>query len=73
MKRLSLSVFAFILALNISFSQTNPYPATTFEKRFEAFKQRENLRKNSLLKNVKLRSIGPTIMSGRVTDIDVDT
>ncbi len=72
MKLLLISVLVFVFVSNISFPQTNPYPSTLFEKRFEAFKQREKLRDNSLLKNVKLRSVGPTIMSGRVTDIDVN-
>ena len=72
MKKILLALLSMIFIFNYSFPQTNPYSATTAEKRFEAFKQRENLRKNSLLKNVQLRSIGPTIMSGRVTDIDVN-
>ena len=72
MKKILLAFLALIFTFNFSFSQTNPYPSTPAEKRFEAFKQREKLRDNSLLKNVKLRSVGPTIMSGRVTDIDVN-
>ena len=72
MKKILLALLSIIFIFNYSFPQTNPYSATTAEKRFEAFKQRENLRKNSLLKNAQLRSIGPTIMSGRVTDIDVN-
>ena len=72
MKRSLLLFSIIILVSTFLFGQTNPYPATSAEKRFEAFKQRERLRENSLLKNVRLRSVGPTIMSGRVTDIDVN-
>lgn len=57
----------------ISFAQSgNPYPATSIQKRIDAFNQRMEMRKTSLVKNVKLKSIGPTIMSGRVDDISAD-
>lgn len=70
MKKLILLVF--VLFISSSFAQTkNPYLFTPAKKRFEAYKQRLNLQKNSLLKNVKLKSIGPTVMSGRVVDVDV--
>lgn len=72
MKRLLFLALSLIIPFTFISAQTNPYPPTPAEKRFEAFKQRENLRDNSLLKNVKLHSIGPTIMSGRVADIDVN-
>ncbi len=49
----------------------NPIPATPAEKRLEAYQQKLKLNENSLVKNVKFTSIGPTIMSGRVDDIDV--
>ncbi len=49
----------------------NPIPATPAEKRLEAYQQKLKLNENSLVKNVKFNSIGPTIMSGRVDDIDV--
>ncbi len=53
------------------FSQNNIPQPTKSAERFNAYKQRLSLQNNSLFKNVKLRSIGPTIMSGRVVDIDV--
>ncbi len=40
--------------------------------RLSGFKQRQNLEQNSLFAQVKFRSVGPTIMSGRVVDIDVN-
>jgi len=72
MKKLLFFVFSLIMSFTFISAQTNPYPATPTGKRFEAFKQRKNLQDNSLLNNVKLWSVGPTIMSGRVADIDVN-
>jgi len=46
--------------------------ATPANLRLESFKQRQNLEKNSLVSQLKFRSVGPTIMSGRVVDIDVN-
>ncbi|MGE5437564.1 MAG: VPS10 domain-containing protein, partial [Syntrophothermus sp.] len=41
------------------------------EKIFEPYKQKISLRNHSYFQNVKFRSIGPTIMGGRVVDVDV--
>ena len=61
-----------IIASSSIYSQeNNPVPFTTAEKRLESFKHRLELQENSLLGNVELKSIGPTVMSGRVVDIDV--
>ena len=38
----------------------------------QALKQKEALTKNSIVKNIAFTNIGPTIMSGRVVDIDVN-
>lgn len=46
-----------------------PTPA---EKRLLAYEKRRALQERSLLKNVALRSIGPSVMSGRVVDIDAN-
>ena len=46
-------------------------PATPAEKRLQAYKQRMALQDQSLVANVRYRSIGPTVMSGRVADLDV--
>ncbi len=62
-----------LIISTFSFAQTeNPYPATSIQKRIDAFNQRMEMRKNSLVKNVELKSIGPTIMSGRVDDLTAD-
>lgn len=46
--------------------------ATPAEMRLQAFDQRLAMQQNSLLRNVSLRNVGPTIMSGRVVDIDAN-
>ncbi|HMO39378.1 MAG TPA: glycosyl hydrolase [Saprospiraceae bacterium] len=46
-------------------------PPTPGEERISSFAQRKALEQASLLNGIEWRSIGPTIMSGRVTDIDV--
>ncbi|WP_051435851.1 glycosyl hydrolase [Tenacibaculum sp. 47A_GOM-205m] len=45
---------------------------TSAEKIQEALQQKEALTKNSTVKNISFKSIGPTVMSGRVVDIDVN-
>ncbi len=48
-----------------------PVSFTPAQARLESYRERVALRKNSLVKNVAFRSVGPTIMSGRVVDVDV--
>ena len=64
--------YIFLLSLlfaSIGFSQ----PASTSAQELEeAVRQRENLEKNSLVKNLDFKNIGPTIMSGRVVDLAVN-
>ena len=68
----SLVIISFFLSSAILFAQdANPVQATPAAKRMKAFEVRNELNQNSLLKNVKFRNVGPTVMSGRVTDIDV--
>ncbi|WP_456425523.1 WD40/YVTN/BNR-like repeat-containing protein [Rhodocaloribacter sp.] len=45
-------------------------PATPAEARLASVARREALREASLVRNVAFRNVGPTIMSGRVVDID---
>jgi len=49
---------------------TNPL-ATKATNLLQSFAQRQQLEQNSLVRNVPFRSVGPTIMSGRIVDIDV--
>ncbi|AZJ34571.1 sialidase family protein [Tenacibaculum singaporense] len=45
---------------------------TSSEKIKQALQQKEVLITNSTVKNIPFKSIGPTVMSGRVVDIDVN-
>lgn len=45
---------------------------TSAEERERGVSIRKDLEKRSLVKNVKFRNVGPTIMSGRVVDLDVN-
>lgn len=64
----SLILFFTFLFSNLIIAQS-PTPAT---ERWEGFEKRKSLIDNSLVKNVPFKNIGPSIMSGRVTDIEVD-
>ena len=70
MKKFLLILMLLIVSQFIYPQSSIPQP-TKASERFEAFKQRQILQKNSLVKNVELKSVGPSIMSGRVVDIDV--
>ncbi len=59
-----------ILFINISiFSQQPPTSAEEIQK---GLLQKEQLKKSSLVKNVPFKNIGPSVMSGRVVDVDVN-
>jgi photosystem II stability/assembly factor-like uncharacterized protein len=63
-----LAVFTGFLTLTIS-AQIKP---TSAEERLNGLKQRKVLEEKSILNEVKFRNIGPSIMSGRVVDIDAN-
>src|SRR6476646_2509103 len=67
---LFISVFtcAFFIRISI-FAQVKPTPAG---ERMKSVEQRLALEKRSIVNDVKFRSIGPNIMSGRVVDVDVN-
>ncbi len=46
--------------------------ATTAVARWEGYQQRLTLEKESILGGIKFRNVGPTIMSGRVVDLEVN-
>ena len=62
------------LALTVLFFTTAIYAqqATTATTIEESLKQKEESTNNSIVKNIEFTNIGPTIMSGRVVDIDVN-
>lgn len=70
------TLFFLLLTAGFLYSQSNfennPVPFTTAEKRLESYSSLLGERNNSILKNVDLRSIGPSVMSGRVVDLDVN-
>lgn len=65
---LSILIFFFFFNSNAQY----PIPATSAEKRLENPQIRQKLADNSLVNEIKFRSIGPSVMSGRVADISVN-
>ncbi|MFQ5447046.1 MAG: glycosyl hydrolase, partial [Saprospiraceae bacterium] len=61
----------FILLPFLAFSQLTQPPFTPAVERVKSYDQRKALLENSLVANVPFKSIGPSISSGRVADIDV--
>jgi len=62
-------IICFFLCFYFGFSQQSSTSAKILEK---AIQQKQELAQNSLVKNVAFTNIGPTIMSGRVVDLDVN-
>lgn len=60
-----------ILALT-SFFTLAQQPATSAETIKQALAQKRAMTQTSLVKNVPFENIGPTVMSGRVVDVDVN-
>ena len=70
-------LFVLVLFFNFSYSQkrskkTNYPSSTVATERFEGYDSRLEIEKNSIIKNIFFRNIGPTVMSGRVTDLSVN-
>ncbi|MEN8834427.1 MAG: glycosyl hydrolase, partial [Polaribacter sp.] len=61
--------FFFLFASFFSFSQQNQTSASSIAA---SLIEKENLTKNSLVKNISFTNIGPTVMSGRVADVAVN-
>lgn len=64
-------ILSFFLGLIVSLSFAQQ-PATSVETVKNALVQKRDMAKTSLVKNVPFENIGPTIMSGRVVDVDVN-
>ncbi|NCU03442.1 MAG: glycosyl hydrolase [Chitinophagaceae bacterium] len=62
-------LLSFLLFVLVSTAQIKP---TTADERQKGMFVRKELEKKSLLKDVKFRNIGPSVMSGRVVDVDVN-
>lgn len=69
-KRIILSVTVLVTALH--YSQKLHTSPTAAEDRWKGYEQRKKLEENSIFKNLNFRNVGPTSMSGRVTDIDAN-
>ncbi len=68
-KRMTMTWAMLLMAL-IAWAQTQP-PATPAGPRLESYKQRKALEARSVVSQVPFESVGPTVFSGRVADIDV--
>ena len=56
----------------LNFAAFSQQPATSSTDLEDGLKQKQQLTENSLVKNLPFKNIGPTIMSGRVTAIEVN-
>lgn len=69
--KLKQNVF-FLFLLFLSFALQAQVKPTSAEERLKKVEQRKALEKKSLLNEIKFRNIGPTVMSGRVSDIEAN-
>ncbi len=67
MKKITSLFAALLVATSINAQQ-----ATTASQIESSLNKKDNLTKNSIVKNIEFTNIGPTIMSGRVVDVDVN-
>src|ERR1051325_4609234 len=67
---LAFSAF-FLFQRSVAQTMESPVAPTPYKDRANAYAQREKMDANSIVSNVKFHCVGPTIMSGRVVDIDV--
>lgn len=65
------TVFQAVILL-FSISMMAQRPATNAQKVMDALSKKRELQQNSIVKNVAFENIGPTIMSGRIVDVDVN-
>ncbi len=65
-------VFILINTLKINAQTNERINPTSASQRIDGLGQRQKLQNNSVVNNVPFRSVGPTIMGGRVVDLDVD-
>lgn len=64
------SIFKFLLlCFSVTLVAQNPTNSETIQ---QSIQKKSQMMKSSLVKNVAFTSIGPTVMSGRVVDVDVN-
>ena len=62
---------AFLLFLFVNSVDAQVKPSTAAE-RINGLQKRKLLEKDTTLNSIKFRNVGPSIMSGRVVDVDVN-
>jgi photosystem II stability/assembly factor-like uncharacterized protein len=69
-----LLVLVYSISVGVASAQkiSNPVSPTPFQTRLQDFEKRQELKSNSFVKEIPFRSVGPSVMSGRVTDVDVN-
>jgi photosystem II stability/assembly factor-like uncharacterized protein len=64
------AIGALIFTTQLLFAQEQP-PYTPADQRIQSFAQRKKLEAASIANGIAFRSVGPSVMSGRVSDLDV--
>jgi len=64
--------FLGLLALFIGITATSQQPATSATEVQQALEQKRQMMASSIVQNVPFENIGPSVMSGRVVDLDVN-
>jgi len=72
MRSFSRPFLGLLVLLFISITTTAQQPATSAAEVQQALEQKRQLMANSIVQNVPFENIGPTVMSGRVVDLDVN-
>ncbi|MFN8144138.1 MAG: glycosyl hydrolase [Bacteroidia bacterium] len=70
MKIHGLILLANIICLQVQ-SQSTVSPSTA-QERMDGISKRKSLKENSYFNNLNFRNVGPTVMSGRAVDVDVN-
>lgn len=63
-------LLAFIFTTNLTAQLTQP-PFTPATERIKSFEQHKKLESNSIVGGIEFKSVGPSVFSGRVVDLDV--
>ena len=71
-RRVTLLVLCTFLSTLTFFPVAGQLKPTTAAERLNGLKKRKLLEDRSVLKDIKFRNIGPSVMSGRVVDLDVN-
>ena len=64
--------YLYTILFSLLFSTVFSQVSTSSEDILQSLNIQNELIKNSLVKNLEFKNIGPSVMSGRVTDIEVN-